>query len=59
MYYFFSLRTTRAKVWKNRLDSPLFNCSMYANDLERLYGAMWEKYQHGENPDHILSLRTY
>lgn len=49
----------RAEVWRARSDSPLFNCSIYANGLERLYRAMWDKNQHGEKPDHILSLENY
>ena len=43
----------RAKVWKARLTSGLFNTKMYAQDLERLYHAMWEKCEAGLPFDHI------
>jgi len=49
----------RAKIWRARLESPLFNCSMYTNDLEKLYRAMWDKYDRGEKPNHILSVENY
>ena len=48
-----SLRVTRARVWKARIESPLFNVKTYAMDLERLYRVLWEKYQRGEKPDHV------
>lgn len=57
--FFFSLKTMRAEVWRARSESPLFSCSTYANGLERLYRAMWDKNQRGEKPDHILSLENY
>ncbi|XP_047496022.1 UDP-N-acetylglucosamine--peptide N-acetylglucosaminyltransferase 110 kDa subunit-like isoform X4 [Penaeus chinensis] len=47
------LKATRAKVWKARIDSPLFDCKTYATNLERLFGRMWKKYNGGEKPDHI------
>ena len=43
----------RAKVWKARMTSGLFNTKMYAQDLERLYRAMWERYEAGLGVDHI------
>ena len=48
----------RAKVWKGRTESPLFNCKQYANDIERLFGFMWEKFARGEKPDHICELMS-
>ncbi|XP_060873449.1 UDP-N-acetylglucosamine--peptide N-acetylglucosaminyltransferase 110 kDa subunit isoform X2 [Metopolophium dirhodum] len=53
------LKTMRAEVWRARSESPLFNCSIYTNGLERLYRAMWDKNHNGEKPDHILSLENY
>merc|ERR1712241_143184 len=50
------LMGTRAKVWKLRIDSPLFCVKTYASDLEKVFKAMWEKYQQGEKPDHITHL---
>ncbi|KAK2186976.1 hypothetical protein NP493_183g04027 [Ridgeia piscesae] len=47
------LKKMRAKVWKARMTSGLFNTKMYAQDLERLYRAMWERYEAGLSVDHI------
>jgi len=47
---------TRAKVWKLRIDSPLFCVKTYAQDLEKVFRLMWEKYARGERPDHLTSL---
>ncbi|KAL5012673.1 hypothetical protein ScPMuIL_011224 [Solemya velum] len=47
------LRAVRAKVWKARTSSPLFNCKMYSSNMEKLYEQMWEKYEQGLPPDHI------
>ncbi|XP_032792888.1 UDP-N-acetylglucosamine--peptide N-acetylglucosaminyltransferase 110 kDa subunit isoform X3 [Daphnia magna] len=47
------LKAIRAKVWIRRSDSPLFNCKIYANDMERLFGRMWQRYASGEKPNHI------
>ena len=46
----------RAKVWKGRTESPLFNCQTYAKDIERLFKLMWERFSRGEKPDHITEL---
>merc|ERR1712142_398271 len=47
------LKSIRMQVWKNRLDSPLFDCKTYASNMERLFKRMWEKYAAGDKPDHI------
>lgn len=47
------LKATRAKVWKNRTESKLFSCSVYASNLERVFGLMWNRFSRGEKPDHI------
>ncbi|XP_070070056.1 UDP-N-acetylglucosamine--peptide N-acetylglucosaminyltransferase 110 kDa subunit isoform X3 [Drosophila takahashii] len=47
------LKAMRAKVWKARVESPLFDCSQYARGLEKLFLRMWEKFKNGELPDHI------
>merc|ERR1712001_418045 len=52
------LRGMRAKVWKGRTESPLFNCKTYATDLERLFEVMWQKFAKGEKPDHISELQS-
>nr|XP_054755102.1 UDP-N-acetylglucosamine--peptide N-acetylglucosaminyltransferase 110 kDa subunit-like isoform X2 [Lytechinus pictus] len=43
----------RAKVWRRRIESPLFNTKMYAQSLELLYAKLWEKYEKGEPCDHV------
>ncbi|XP_034947204.1 UDP-N-acetylglucosamine--peptide N-acetylglucosaminyltransferase 110 kDa subunit isoform X1 [Chelonus insularis] len=50
------LKAIRAKVWKARSESPLFNCKMYAMGMEMLYKKMWERYARGEKPDHISAV---
>ncbi|CAH1267037.1 UDP-N-acetylglucosamine--peptide N-acetylglucosaminyltransferase 110 kDa subunit-like isoform X2 [Branchiostoma lanceolatum] len=47
------LRRIRAKVWKLRRTSPLFDCHQYALDMERLYRRMWARYEKGLPADHI------
>merc|ERR1719509_195583 len=46
----------RAKVWKQRIESPLFCVKTYASDLEKVFKAMWDRYQNGEKADHISHL---
>ncbi|XP_011314235.1 UDP-N-acetylglucosamine--peptide N-acetylglucosaminyltransferase 110 kDa subunit isoform X1 [Fopius arisanus] len=50
------LKAIRAKVWKARSESPLFNCKMYAMGMEMLYKRMWERFARGEKPDHISAI---
>lgn len=47
------LRSMRHKVWKARVESPLFDCKEYANGLEGLFLRMWDRHSHGEIADHI------
>lgn len=47
------LKMIRVQVWKNRLESPLFDCKTYASNMERLFKRMWEKHSAAEKPDHI------
>ncbi|CAE1308339.1 OGT [Acanthosepion pharaonis] len=47
------LKSVRAKVWKARTTSPLFNTKLYASHLEKLYLRMWDRYEHGLSPDHL------
>ncbi|XP_041632492.1 UDP-N-acetylglucosamine--peptide N-acetylglucosaminyltransferase 110 kDa subunit isoform X1 [Drosophila kikkawai] len=47
------LKAVRAKVWKARVESPLFDCLQYAKGLEVLFLRMWERFKNGELPDHI------
>lgn len=48
------LKKIRAKVWKQRISSPLFNTKLYTMDLERMYLLMWDHYSAGNKPDHLL-----
>ncbi|XP_076248740.1 O-linked N-acetylglucosamine (GlcNAc) transferase sxc isoform X2 [Calliopsis andreniformis] len=50
------LKATKAKVWKARSESPLFNCKLYAMGMEKLYKKMWERYSRGEKPDHVSAV---
>ncbi|XP_017794291.1 PREDICTED: UDP-N-acetylglucosamine--peptide N-acetylglucosaminyltransferase 110 kDa subunit isoform X1 [Habropoda laboriosa] len=50
------LKAIRAKVWKARSESPLFNCKLYAIGMEMLYKKMWERYARGEKPDHVAAV---
>lgn len=50
------LKAMRAKVWKARVDSPLFDCQQYAHGLEMLFAKMWDKHSKGEQPDHISAI---
>lgn len=47
------LRSMRHKVWKARVDSPLFDCKQYATGLECLFSRMWERHSRGDIANHI------
>ncbi|XP_052282450.1 UDP-N-acetylglucosamine--peptide N-acetylglucosaminyltransferase 110 kDa subunit-like isoform X6 [Dreissena polymorpha] len=47
------LSAMRAKVWKARLTSPLFNCKTYTQNLERVFWKMWKQRVAGNSPQHI------
>lgn len=49
-----SLKMVRARVWKQRICSPLFNTKQYTMDLERLYLQMWEHHSNGSKPEHLV-----
>lgn len=49
------LRSMRHKVWKARVESPLFDCKQYAWGLEKLFIKMWERHARGEIADHIAA----
>jgi len=50
------LKDTRAKIWKRRTSSPLFNTKTYTEDLENLLKTMWKRFETGVGFDHITSL---
>ena len=43
----------RAKVQTRRLESPLFNVTIYTRDMERLLVRIWKRHEAGKKPDHI------
>lgn len=49
------LKSTRAKVWSRRLKSPLFNTSLYTQNLEDLFIEMWNRYTNNLAVDHLRS----
>ncbi|KAJ8297437.1 hypothetical protein KUTeg_023968 [Tegillarca granosa] len=49
------LRGMRAKVWKARTSSPLFNSKHYARSMEILYRKMWDLYENGKGADHVTA----
>lgn len=51
--YAFSLRQMRAKVWKARTTTTLFDIKQYCTDMEDLFYKMWSRFEKGEAPDHI------
>ncbi|RUS69693.1 hypothetical protein EGW08_022546 [Elysia chlorotica] len=48
------LQGMKTKVWKARSSSPLFSTKIYANNLENLFERMWDRYEHGLEPDHLI-----
>jgi len=48
------LRQIRAKVWKARTTSTLFDVRQFCHDLEDLMMKMWQRYENGLPADHIL-----
>jgi protein O-GlcNAc transferase len=50
------LRRMRAKVWRLRTNSELFDVQKYAANLERVYRRMWEKFEKGEELTHLTEL---
>jgi protein O-GlcNAc transferase len=49
------LSQIRAKVWKSRTTSTLFDIKQYCTDLEDLFHRIWNRYEEGLSPDHILN----
>ncbi|KAK7922900.1 hypothetical protein WMY93_009802 [Mugilogobius chulae] len=50
------LKMIRARVWKQRICSPLFNTKQYTMDLERLYLQMWEHHANGNKPEPLINV---
>ena len=37
------------------MTSPLFDTKLYARDLEKLFRRMWDRYEQGLPPDHLIN----
>ena len=48
------LKAIRQKLARDRLTTPLFNTPLYTRHLEGAYEAMYQRYQAGLPPDHIV-----
>ena len=48
------LAAIKHKLAKNRLTKPLFDTKLYTKHIEAAYTAMYERYQAGLDPDHIV-----
>jgi protein O-GlcNAc transferase len=48
------LRALREKLAQNRLTEPLFDTSRFVRNLEKAYKLMWEVFQAGELPRHLV-----
>ena len=48
------LKIIKTELAKHRLKAPLFNTALYTKHIEAAYGAMYERYQAGLPPDHIV-----
>ena len=53
---FFSLAKMRAKVWRARTSTSLFNTQIYAQGMEKVYRKIWAGYSAGQPFDHITEL---
>ena len=45
---------SRSRLWKARLTNNLFSTADYASKMEEIYRRMYERYQTGEKPDHLI-----
>ena len=48
------LATIKQKLAENRLTTPLFDTKIFTTHIEKAYTAMYERYQAGLPPDHIV-----
>ena len=47
------LKQTKEKLDRNRLTAPLFNGQMFAQNIEKAYKVMYQRYINDQSPDHI------
>jgi protein O-GlcNAc transferase len=48
------LALIKDKLARNRMSAPLFNTKAFTRNIEAVYTAMYQRYQAGLAPDHIL-----
>jgi len=48
------LKIIKTELAKNRLRAPLFDTALYTKHIEAAYAAMYERYQAGLPPDHVV-----
>jgi predicted O-linked N-acetylglucosamine transferase (SPINDLY family) len=48
------LAAVRNRLERNRLTTPLFDTELFARHIEAAYRAMYDRYQAGLPPDHIV-----
>ena len=48
------LAVIKRKLAENRLTKPLFDTKLFTKHIEAAYAAMYERYQAGLPPDHIV-----
>ena len=48
------LAAIKHKLAENRLTTPLFDTKLFTKHIEAAYAAMYERYQAGLPPDHIV-----
>ena len=48
------LAAIKRKLAENRLTTPLFDTKLFTKHIEAAYTAMYERYQAGLPPDHIV-----
>jgi predicted O-linked N-acetylglucosamine transferase (SPINDLY family) len=49
------LQAIKEKLAKNRLTTPLFNTPLFTENLERAYTRIYQRYQAGLAPDHLVA----
>lgn len=49
-----ALKSIAGKLQKNLQNSPLYSTATYCRNLEQAYEAMWQRYQQGKPPEHLV-----
>jgi protein O-GlcNAc transferase len=48
------LKSLKAKLARNKDNTPLFNTEQFTSNIERAYAEMYNRYVNGEKPEHLL-----